>query len=45
MKAIHILYKVYTSLIALPLFVIITIIVASSVIIAGFLGDTNVVAY
>lgn len=45
MKAINILYKIYTFLIALPLFVIITIIVSSSVIIAGFLGDTNVVAY
>lgn len=45
MKALNILYKLYSFVIALPIFVVITIIVASSVIIAGFLGDTNYVAY
>ena len=46
MKTIlNILYKIYSFTIALPLFVLLTIFVASSVIIAGFLGDTNVVSY
>ena len=46
MKTIlNILYKIYSFTIALPIFVVITIFVASSVIIAGFLGDTDVVAY
>ncbi|MEE0520170.1 MAG: 1-acyl-sn-glycerol-3-phosphate acyltransferase, partial [Bacteroidaceae bacterium] len=45
MTFINILYKVYSFLIALPIFIVITIFVASSVIIAGFLGDTNIVAY
>ena len=41
----NILYKIYSFLIALPIFIVITIIVASCVIIAGFLGDTTFVAY
>lgn len=41
----NILYKIYSFLIALPIFIVITIIVASSVIIAGFLGDTTFIAY
>ena len=41
----NILYKLYSFIIALPLFVVITILVATSVIIAGFLGDTKVIAY
>lgn len=46
MKTIlNILYKIYSFTIALPLFVLLTIFVASTVIIAGFLGDTNVVSY
>ena len=46
MKTIlNILYKIYSFTIALPIFVVITIFVASCVIIAGFLGDTDVVAY
>ena len=46
MKTIlNILYKVYSFTIALPIFVVITIVVASSVIIASFFGDTDVVAY
>ena len=46
MKTIlNILYKVYSFTIALPIFVVITIFVASSVIIASFFGDTDVVAY
>ena len=45
-KAIlNILYKIYSFTIALPIFVVITIFVASSVIIASFFGDTDVVAY
>lgn len=42
---LNILYKIYSFTIALPLFVVITIFVSTSVIIAGFLGDTDVVAY
>lgn len=42
---LNILYKIYSFTIALPIFVVITIFVATSVIIAGFLGDTDVVAY
>lgn len=42
---LNILYKIYSFLIALPLFVLITIFVSSSVIIAGFLGDSNTVSY
>jgi 1-acyl-sn-glycerol-3-phosphate acyltransferase len=45
MIILKILYKIYSFTIALPLFVILTIIVASTVIIAGFLGDTNVMSY
>ena len=46
MKTIlNILYKIYSFTIALPIFVVITIFVASSVIIASFFGDTDVVAY
>lgn len=45
MVIVKILYKLYSFLIALPIFVVITIFVSTSVIIAGFLGDTNVVAY
>ena len=45
MLILKILYKIYSFTIALPIFVAITIFVASSVIIAGFLGDTDVVAY
>ncbi len=37
----NILYKIYSFLIALPLFVILTIIVATIVIIAAFLGDSS----
>ena len=39
------LYTLYSFLIALPIFVVITIIVSTTVIIAGFLGDTDHVAY
>lgn len=42
---LNILYKLYSFLIALPIFVVITIFVSTTVIIAGFLGDTDVVAY
>ena len=42
---LNILYKVYSFCIALPIFIVITIFVSTSVIIAGFLGDTNFVAY
>ena len=42
---LNILYKIYSFTIALPLFVVITIFVSTSVIIAGFLGATDVVAY
>lgn len=46
MKTIlNILYKIYSFTIALPLFVVITIFVSTSVIIAGFLGDTNTASY
>ena len=45
MKILNFLYKAYSFCIALPLFVVITIIVATSVIIASFLGDTKYVAY
>lgn len=41
----NILYKIYSFCIALPLFVVLTIFVASSVIIAAFLGDTKYVSY
>ena len=42
---LNILYKVYSFCIALPIFILITIFVSTSVIIAGFLGDANFVAY
>lgn len=42
---LNILYKVYSFCIALPIFIVITIFVSTSVIIAGFLGDANFVAY
>ena len=42
---LNIFYIIYSFCIALPIFVVITIFVATSVIIAGFLGDTDVVAY
>ena len=45
MNFLNILYKVYSFCIALPIFVIITIFVSTSVIIAGFLGDTDIVSY
>lgn len=45
MIILKILYKIYSFTIALPLFVLLTIFVASSVIIAGFLGDTNTISY
>lgn len=45
MIILKILYKLYSFLIALPIFAVITIIVSTSVIIASFLGDTNVVSY
>ena len=45
MKFLNILYKIYSFCIALPIFVVITIFVATSVIIAGFLGDTDFIAY
>lgn len=45
MIILKILYKIYSFTIALPIFVAITIFVSTSVIIAGFLGDTDVVAY
>ena len=45
MSFLNILYKVYSFCIALPIFVLITIFVSTSVIIAGFLGDTDIVSY
>jgi 1-acyl-sn-glycerol-3-phosphate acyltransferase len=45
MIILRILYLIYSFCIALPLFVLLTIFVSSSVIIAGFLGDTDTVAY
>ena len=45
MKFLNILYKIYSFCIALPIFVAITIFVATCVIIAGFLGDTDFIAY
>ena len=42
MSFLNILYKVYSFCIALPIFVLITIFVSTSVIIAGFLGDTDI---
>ena len=40
-----VLYKIYSYLVALPLFVVVTIIVALSVVIASFLGDTKYVSW
>lgn len=46
MKAIlTVLYKIYSFTIALPLFVIVTIFVSTSVIIAALFGDVNTVSY
>ena len=42
---LNFLYKVYSFCIALPIFIVITIFVSTSVIIAGFLGDTDFIAY
>ena len=42
---LNILYKIYSFCIALPIFIVITIFVSTSVIIAGFLGDTDFIAY
>lgn len=42
---LNILYKIYCFCIALPIFVVITIFVSTSVIIASFLGDTNTTSY
>ena len=42
---LNILYKIYSFCIALPIFIVITIFVSTSVIIAGFFGDANFVAY
>ncbi|MBQ0022645.1 MAG: 1-acyl-sn-glycerol-3-phosphate acyltransferase [Prevotellaceae bacterium] len=45
MKFLNILYKIYSFCIALPLFIVVTIFVATSVIIAAFLGDSKYVGY
>lgn len=39
------LYKIYSFCIALPIFVVLTILTATSVILASLLGDTNFVCY
>ncbi len=41
----NILYKIYSFCIALPLFVVLTILVSLTVTIAAFLGDTKYVSY
>lgn len=41
----NILYKIYSFTIALPLFIIVTIFVSTSVIIASFFGDRDTVSY
>ena len=45
MIILKILYKIYSFLIALPIFVVITIFVATTVSIASFFGDTDRTAY
>lgn len=42
---LNILYKLYSFCIAMPLFVIVTIVIATAVIVASFCGDRDVTSY